>query len=198
MTFVEELSARYGWPLKIRARGYIAHLVGAQPMNEGDPEPIYRFPGGDSLVDRCEMVSAVDDEQHRNIAFPRREVEILLAYMKEQMYGEPKTEWSGGNEHDRMSAAVDLLETLVQKEVNRFAVEYCPCCDIEVVIHADGITACPSCGYPLAPCSVCYEERGDCVDPCPYGCTGGEEDAKKPITKPPVTDEDIAFVMAHR
>lgn len=53
-----ELARRYGWPLKIHARGYDAYLVGAQPLLEGGPAPIYRFPGGDSLVDECEMLPA--------------------------------------------------------------------------------------------------------------------------------------------
>lgn len=44
--------------LKIHARGYDAYLVGAQPLLEGGPAPIYRFPGGDSLVDECEMLPA--------------------------------------------------------------------------------------------------------------------------------------------
>lgn len=60
MSYVEELSRRYGWPLKIHARGYDAYLVGVQPLNEGKPEPIYRFPGGDSLVDKCELIPAGD------------------------------------------------------------------------------------------------------------------------------------------
>ena len=58
MSHIEELSQRYGWPLKIHARGCDASLVGAQPLNEGDPEPIYRFPGGDSLVSDSELRAA--------------------------------------------------------------------------------------------------------------------------------------------
>lgn len=58
MSCIEELSQRYGWPLKIHARGCDACLVGAQPLNEGDPEPIYRFPGGDSLVSDSELRTA--------------------------------------------------------------------------------------------------------------------------------------------
>ena len=59
-SFVEELHERYGWPLKIKARGYVACLVDIQPLNSGeDPLPIYRFPGGDSLVDKCEMREAI-------------------------------------------------------------------------------------------------------------------------------------------
>lgn len=50
------LSQRYGWPLKIKARGYIAYLVGVQPLIGEPPAPIYRFPGGDSLVDKREMI----------------------------------------------------------------------------------------------------------------------------------------------
>lgn len=58
MGYVETLHRRYGWPLKIHARGYDAYLVGAQPLLEGGPTPIYRFPGGNSLVDECEMLPA--------------------------------------------------------------------------------------------------------------------------------------------
>lgn len=58
MSCIEELSQRYGWPLKIHARGCDAYLVCAKPLNEGDPEPIYRFPGGDSLVSDSELRTA--------------------------------------------------------------------------------------------------------------------------------------------
>ena len=51
MSYRDELARRYGWPLKIHARGYDAYLVGAQPLLEGGPASIYRFPGGDSLAD---------------------------------------------------------------------------------------------------------------------------------------------------
>lgn len=60
---IEELSRRYGWPLKIHARGYDAYLVDAQPLNAGPPEPIYRFPGGDSLVSDSELRAAETDEE---------------------------------------------------------------------------------------------------------------------------------------
>lgn len=43
-----------------------------------------------------------------------------------------------------------------------YTMEYCPWCDKEVVIHAHGVTRCPSCGAPLAPCSVCAYENGGC------------------------------------
>ena len=52
---VEQLHKRYGWPLKIHSRGYDAYLIDIQPLADGEVEPIYRFPGGDSLVDYCEM-----------------------------------------------------------------------------------------------------------------------------------------------
>ncbi len=57
-SFVQELHERTGWPLKIKARGYIACLIGEQQLMEGRTCPIYRFPGGDSLVDKCEMIPA--------------------------------------------------------------------------------------------------------------------------------------------
>jgi hypothetical protein len=54
--YVETLSQKYGWPLKIQARGFVAYLTDVQPLLEGRVTPIYRFPGGDSLVDECEMI----------------------------------------------------------------------------------------------------------------------------------------------
>lgn len=58
MAYIDTLSEKYGWPKKIKARGFIAYLCDIQPLNEGNPLPIYRFPGGRSLVDECEMVPA--------------------------------------------------------------------------------------------------------------------------------------------
>ena len=56
-SYIEELSEEYGWPLKINARGCTAHLCDIQPLNAGEkPLPIYRFPGGRSLVSECEMI----------------------------------------------------------------------------------------------------------------------------------------------
>ena len=80
-----------------------------------------------------------------------------------------------------------------------YTIEYCPYCEQEVVIHSHGITACPICGKPLAPCSVCDIERGGCTfpSPCPYGCTGGADDEFMPITNPPMTAEEIAFAQAN-
>lgn len=55
-SYVEILSEEYGWPLKIKARGYIAYLGGIQPLNKGEkPLPIYRFPGGNSVVNEDEL-----------------------------------------------------------------------------------------------------------------------------------------------
>lgn len=54
-SYIEQLHEKYGWPLKIHARGYDAYLIGLQPLVEGRVAPIYRFPGGDSLVDDREL-----------------------------------------------------------------------------------------------------------------------------------------------
>ena len=67
-----------------------------------------------------------------------------------------------------------------------FTIEYCPCCDSEQVIYASGVTACPHCGSPLAPCSMC---ETCCFKSCPYGCTGTENDRYKEVTNPPLTEE---------
>lgn len=77
-----------------------------------------------------------------------------------------------------------------------YTIEYCPWCDRDVAIRAHGVTACPNCGKPLAPCSVCQDENGDChYSACPYGCTGGPEDENKPVTDPPMTQEEIEFTF---
>lgn len=79
-----------------------------------------------------------------------------------------------------------------------YTIEYCPFCDTEVAIRAHGVTACPECGKPLAPCSVCHGcVMGPPHSACPYGCTGGAEDERKTITAPPMTAEEIAFAWAN-
>ena len=67
---------------------------------------------------------------------------------------------------------------------SNYTIEYCPFCDSEQVIYAKGITACPECGKPLAPCSMCEECN---YATCPYGCTGGVEDEHKEVTNPPIS-----------
>ena len=77
-----------------------------------------------------------------------------------------------------------------------YTVEYCPYCDGEVAIRSYGVTACPRCGKPLAPCSVCFDEEKGCRF-CPYGCKCNAEDEFIPITNPPMTAEEIAFAWAN-
>lgn len=78
------------------------------------------------------------------------------------------------------------------KEIEElFTVEYCPFCDTEQVIFQKGITACPSCGKPLAPCSMC-EDCNYAI--CPYGCNGTDEDERKPVTNPQITAEDSEYL----
>lgn len=43
------------WPPVIHSRGYDAYLCGVQILAGGDETPIYRFPGGQSLVDDSEL-----------------------------------------------------------------------------------------------------------------------------------------------
>lgn len=50
--------------------------------------------------------------------FPKNEVQTLLEWMREQMYGDIVTEWNYGNEHDRMSEAADFLGGLLSREGN--------------------------------------------------------------------------------
>ena len=48
--------------------------------------------------------------------FPKNEAQTLLDRMREQMYGDTVTEWTYGNEHDRMSGAADFLGGLLSRE----------------------------------------------------------------------------------
>ena len=49
--------------------------------------------------------------------FPKNEIQALLDWMREQMYGDTVTEWTYGNEHDRMSEVADFLSGLLSWEV---------------------------------------------------------------------------------
>ena len=48
--------------------------------------------------------------------FPKKETQALLEWMRGQMYGDTVTEWTYGNEHDRMSGAADFLGGLLSRE----------------------------------------------------------------------------------
>ena len=52
--------------------------------------------------------------------FPEKEAQALLDWMREQMYGDTVTEWTYGNEHDRMSEAADFLSGLLSREGRRY------------------------------------------------------------------------------
>lgn len=52
------------WPPVIHSRGYDAYLCGVQILAGGDETPIYRFPGGPSLVDDSELKKPAE-EFHR-------------------------------------------------------------------------------------------------------------------------------------
>ena len=51
--------------------------------------------------------------------FPKKEAQALLDWMRGQMYGDAVTEWTYGNEHDRMSEAADFLIGLLSREAVR-------------------------------------------------------------------------------
>lgn len=78
-----------------------------------------------------------------------------------------------------------------QEVREKYTIEYCPFCDSEQVIFAKGVTACPSCGMPLAPCSICEE----CTSNCPYGCDG-VHDGNLKITNPRISKEEVSKIYA--
>lgn len=56
--------------------------------------------------------------------FPKSEAQAVLAWMNEQMYGDQRTEWSSGNEHDRMRETADFLETLCKEKMLKRVCSY--------------------------------------------------------------------------
>ena len=48
--------------------------------------------------------------------FPKNEAQVLLDWMRGQMYGDTVTECTYGNGHDRMSEAADFLSGLLSRE----------------------------------------------------------------------------------
>ena len=54
--------------------------------------------------------------------FPKNEAQVLLDWMRGQMYGDTVTEWTYGNEHDRMSEAADFLSGLLSHEGGETAI----------------------------------------------------------------------------
>lgn len=48
--------------------------------------------------------------------FPRKEAAAVLAWMQEQMHGDIPTEWTHGNECDRMADCADFIQALVESE----------------------------------------------------------------------------------
>ena len=54
--------------------------------------------------------------------FPMNEAQTLLDWMRGQMYGDTVTEWTYGNEHDRMSEAADFLSGLLSHEGGETAI----------------------------------------------------------------------------
>ena len=51
---------RTKFPFRIIADGYEAVLTGVQPLNEGQPLPVYRFPGGVKVVDPATIVNIIE------------------------------------------------------------------------------------------------------------------------------------------
>ncbi len=56
--YIDRLRTKY--PFHIFSRGYDAYLCGVQPLLEGQEAPLYRFPGGVSMVDDCELENVIE------------------------------------------------------------------------------------------------------------------------------------------
>lgn len=60
-TDLERVAAKQGWPMKIKSRGEVAYLVDVQRLTGNDIAPIYRFPGGDSVVSDSELTPYTEE-----------------------------------------------------------------------------------------------------------------------------------------
>jgi hypothetical protein len=60
----------------------------------------------------------------RSKKFPGPAARLVLAWMNEQMYGDTKTQWTYGNEHDRMREAADLLANLCEETMLKRVCRY--------------------------------------------------------------------------
>lgn len=58
------------------------------------------------------------------MTFPQKEALAVIAWMNEQMYGDKHTEWTYGNEHDRMREAADFLESLCKRRMLKRVCSY--------------------------------------------------------------------------
>ena len=58
------------------------------------------------------------------MTFPQKETLAVIAWMNEQMYGDKHTEWTCGNEHDRMRDATDFLESLCKRRMLKRVCRY--------------------------------------------------------------------------
>lgn len=56
--YIDSLRARY--PFHIFARGHDAYLCGVQPLVDGQEAPLYRFPGGISIVTDSELKGVIE------------------------------------------------------------------------------------------------------------------------------------------
>ena len=80
-----------------------------------------------------------------------------------------------------------------------YMIEYCPYCNQEVAIRSYGTTACPKCGRPLVPCSLCSDGTNllhNCSR-CSNGCVRGDDDENMPITNSHMTEYEIIFAWAN-
>lgn len=62
-TELQRVANKNGWPMRIKARGEVAHLVDVQPLCGGEIAPIYRFPGGDNVVSDDELIPYIEDQE---------------------------------------------------------------------------------------------------------------------------------------
>lgn len=68
---------------------------------------------------------------------------------------------------DHEQYSVEVLGEDGNYEWDEYCVEWCSCCDTEVVIRSFGVSFCPNCGERILPCTMCDTDYIDCRH-CPY------------------------------
>jgi hypothetical protein len=56
--YIDRLRTMYPYHIKAHG-GYDAFLVGVQPLLEGQQSPVYRFPGGDCVIDTHDISNGI-------------------------------------------------------------------------------------------------------------------------------------------
>lgn len=88
-----------------------------------EPPALSRLDNKTAICPTCGTTEALDAIPG-GVKFPRDEALAVIAWMNEQMCGDKHTEWTYGDEHDRMREATDFLEGLCKAKMLKRVCSY--------------------------------------------------------------------------